>query len=77
MIIYQRELINWDIIHKRRRNQQVKNNKIENIARSDYEYRVEESVLTIKIIGQRTGKLMNLKHEGPFSKRYCPCGIKD
>ena len=66
MIIYQRELINWTDIQNNKRRQQIKDNERENRGRSSHNYTVGERVLIIKRIDERTGKLLNYEHEGPF-----------
>ena len=66
MIIHQKELIDWTKINDRRRVQQIKDNTRENRGRSHYEYSIGERVMIVKRTDERTGKLIDCEHEGPF-----------
>ena len=66
MIIHQKELIDWNKIFDRKREQQIKDNNRENLGRSNYEYSIGERVMIIKRTDERTGKLIDCEHEGPF-----------
>lgn len=63
MIIHQKELIDWDRIFARRRQQQIKDNRKENKERSAYNYNIGERVLIIKKLkkGQESYLIVNMK----------------
>ena len=66
MIVHQKELINWNKIYERRRRQQIKDNEKENKGRTNHEYTVGENVVILTRTNERTGKLLDFKHEGPY-----------
>ena len=66
MIMHQKELIQWDLVQQRKRQQQISDNKRENKKRTKYVYKPGDSVLIVKRKCERTGKLVNFKNQGPY-----------
>ena len=66
MIIHQKELVNWDQVHERKRRRQILDNERENKSRTNYKYKIGDRVLIIKRKDERTGKLKDFEHQGPY-----------
>ena len=66
MIIHQKELVNWDQVHERKRRRQILDNERENKSRTKYKYKIGDRVLIIKRKDEPTGKLKDFEHQGPY-----------
>jgi hypothetical protein len=66
MIIHKKTIANWELIHARRRAQQVRDNERENKSRTKYKYKVGDMVRIVTKANERRGKLIGFEHPGPY-----------
>ena len=66
LIIHQWSLVDWNLLRKKKRNQQAKDNMHENNKRIAYEYKVGEKCLIVTKPEKRLGNLIGFHHNGPY-----------
>mmetsp|Transcript_8558 Transcript_8558/g.12210 ORF Transcript_8558/g.12210 Transcript_8558/m.12210 type:complete len:242 (-) Transcript_8558:219-944(-) len=66
MIIHTKSIVDWDMVRKRYRDGQIRNNDRENRSRIPHEYRIGDKVLVITKVINREGKVKGFRHKGPF-----------
>ena len=66
MIFHKTVVANWELIQSRRRAQQTKDNIRENRSRTNYQYKVGDSVRIVTTVRERRGKLFGHEHKGPY-----------
>ena len=66
MIMHEKELINWHELWKRRTEQSFRENIRENKKRSNHKYTIGDKVLVNTKTNERSGKLFNFTHKGPY-----------
>ena len=66
MIFHKTVVANWELIQSRRRAQQTKDKIRENRSRTNYQYKVGDSVRIVTTVRERRGKLFGHEHKGPY-----------
>ena len=66
MIIHKKVIADWELIHARRRAQQIRDNDCENRSRTNYKYKAGDRVRIITTARERRGKLIGFEHPGPY-----------
>ena len=65
MIIHKKVIIDWELIHARRRTQQIKDNAYENRSRTNYIYKARDMIRIITTAKDKRGKLIGFEYPGP------------
>ena len=66
MIIHKKVITDWELIHARRRAQQIKDIARENRSRTNYIYKTGDMIRIITIAKDRRGKIIGFEHPGPY-----------
>ena len=66
VIIHKKVIANWELIHARRRSQQIKDNARENRPRTSYIYKAGDMIRIITAAKDRRGNLIGFEHPGPY-----------
>ena len=66
MIIHKKVIADWDLLHARRRAQQIRDNNRENKSRTNYKFKAGDRVRIITTVRERKGKLKGFEHPGPY-----------
>ena len=66
MIMHKKVVADWELIHARCRAQQIKDNERENKTRTNYTYKIGDTVRIITKASERKGKLFGFEHKGPY-----------
>ena len=66
MIIHKKVIADWELIHARRREQQIRDNDQGNKSRTNYKYKAGNMVRIVTKANERRGKLIGYEHPGPM-----------
>ena len=66
MIIHKKVIADWELMHARRRAQQIKDNARENRSRTNYIYKAGDMIRTITTTKDRRENLTGFEHAAPY-----------
>ena len=66
MLFHKTVIADWELIHSRRREQQIRDNDRENRSRTKYKYIVGDKVRIVTTVRERKENLFGYEHKGPY-----------